>query len=608
MTPISSVDWIILLIYLFFTISIGLGLKESMTGSRQFLIAGRSLPGWLCGLALAGVSLGSLEVLAMGAAGARYGLSSAAFFGLGSVLPLLFAALYVVPVYYRSKARSVPEYLGLRFDGKTRGLAALFSAASALLAAAVAVYIMARISASLQLFVLLFHAEKLGSQGVLLLASGILCAIVLLYVVLGGLAASMYTQVMQFFMLVAGFFPVVFFGLREVGGWEKMRAAFASTAATRPWFAGHTGGFGALLLAVAIGCLLTAGYWFTDLSVLQTTFAAENLKAARRAPLLAAALRAVLPFLLIVPGVIAIALPTPHTSIVEHNENGSIFREIYVVPQAQENGQGFVPARTDSIVDPMYGKVLHDSAGHTELDYTAATSGLLAHDVPTGLLGLALTALFACLTSVVAGRIAAFNTIFTCDIYQAWFRKEAPDRHYIAVGRWAALGGIILTMLLTWLGLRLSHGPGAIDLLLISLAVFNAPLLATVLLGMFWKRTTAKGAFAGLLLGILAAVAHYGLTLPPGVARGLAGGWIAPLHQTTSTLSQNVGTALLAIVVNGIVTVVASLLTTPREQSEVAALMYKPAPAPSNVAGWKRPEFLASAVLVLSILVTAIFA
>ncbi len=608
MTPISSVDWIILLIYLFFTISIGLGLRESMTGSRQFLVAGRSLPGWLCGLALAGVSLGSLEVLAMGAAGARYGLSSAAFFGLGSVLPLLFAALYIVPVYYRSKARSVPEYLGLRFDVKTRGLAAIFSAASALLAAAVAVYIMARISASLQLFVILFHAEKLGSRGVLLLTSGILCAIVLLYVVLGGLAASMYTQVMQFFMLVAGFFPVVFFGLREVGGWEKMRAAFASTAATRPWLAGHTGGFGALLLAVAIGCLLTAGYWFTDLSVLQTTFAAENLKAARRAPLLAAALRAVLPFLLIVPGVIAIALPTPHTSIVEHNENGSIFREIYVVPQAQENGQGFVPARTDSIVDPMYGKVLHDSAGHAELDYTAATSGLLAHDVPTGLLGLALTALFACLTSVVAGRIAAFNTIFTCDIYQVWLRKEAPDRHYMVVGRWAALGGIVVTMLLTWLGLRLSSGPGAIDLLLISLAVFNAPLLVTVLLGMFWKRTTGEGAFAGLLLGILAAVAHYGLTLPPGAERGLAGGWIAPLHHTASALTQNVGTALLAVVVNGIVTVVASLLTTPREQSEVAALMYKPAPAPSNVAGWKRPEFLASAILVLSILVTAIFA
>ncbi len=608
MTPISSVDWIILLIYLFFTISIGLGLRESMTGSRQFLVAGRSLPGWLCGLALAGVSLGSLEVLAMGAAGARYGLSSAAFFGLGSVLPLLFAALYIVPVYYRSKARSVPEYLGLRFDVKTRGLAAIFSAASALLAAAVAVYIMARISASLQLFVILFHAEKLGSRGVLLLTSGILCAIVLLYVVLGGLAASMYTQVMQFFMLVAGFFPVVFFGLREVGGWEKMRAAFASTAATRPWLAGHTGGFGALLLAVAIGCLLTAGYWFTDLSVLQTTFAAENLKAARRAPLLAAALRAGLPFLLIVPGVIAIALPTPHTSIVEHNENGSIFREIYVVPQAQENGQGFVPARTDSIVDPMYGKVLHDSAGHAELDYTAATSGLLAHDVPTGLLGLALTALFACLTSVVAGRIAAFNTIFTCDIYQVWLRKEAPDRHYMVVGRWAALGGIVVTMLLTWLGLRLSSGPGAIDLLLISLAVFNAPLLVTVLLGMFWKRTTGEGAFAGLLLGILAAVAHYGLTLPPGAERGLAGGWIAPLHHTASALTQNVGTALLAVVVNGIVTVVASLLTTPREQSEVAALMYKPAPAPSNVAGWKRPEFLASAILVLSILVTAIFA
>lgn len=606
MTPISSVDWMIVLIYLFFTISAGLGLKESMTGSKEFFVAGRSLPGWLCGLAFAGVSLGSLEVLAMGAAGARYGLSSAAFFGLGSVLPLLFAALYIVPVYYRSKARSVPEYLGLRLDGKTRALAAVFTAVSAILAAAVAVYMMARISASLQLFVIIFHAEKLGARGSLLLASGIFCAVVLLYVVLGGLAAAMYTQVMQFFLLLAAFFPVVFFGLREVGGWGKMRAGFA--AAAQPWLAGHNGGFGALLLAVAIGCLLTAGYWFTDFSVLQTTFAAENVKAARRAPLLAAALRAVLPFLLIVPGVIAIVLPTPQTSVVVHKENGSIFREIYVVPQAQENGRGFVPARTNSIVDPMYGKVLHDAGGQTELDYSVATPGLIAHDVPTGLLGLALTALFACLTTAVSGRIAAFNTIFTCDIYQAWFRKEAPDKHYIAVGRLAALGATIVTVLLAWLGLRMASGPGVLDLLLLSFALFNAPMLATLLLAIFWKRTTGTGAFAGLLVGILAAVAHYGLTLPAGAVRGLAGGWIAPLHHPASTLTQSVGAAILAVVVNSIVTIVVSLGTAPKEQSEVAALVYKPTPPPRNAKVWERPAFLATLILILSIVVTAILA
>ena len=608
MTPISSIDWIILLIYLFFTISAGLGLKESITGSTEFFVAGRSLPGWLCGLAIAGVSLGSLEVLAMGAAGARYGLSSAAFFGLGSVLPLLFAALYIVPVYYRSKARSVPEYLGLRFDSKTRALAAVFTAISSILAAAVAVYMMARISASLQLFVIIFHAEKLGARGSLLLASGIFCAVVLLYVVLGGLAATMYAQVMQFFLLLVAFFPVVFFGLRQAGGWDKMRVSFAAAAATRPWLAGHSGGFGALLLAAAIGCLLTAGYWFTDLSVLQTTFAAENVNAARRAPLLAAALRAVLPFLLIVPGVIAIGLPTPQTSVVVHNENGSIFREIYVVPQAQEKGQGFVPARTDSIVDPMYGKVLHDAGGHTELDYSVATPGLIAHDVPTGLLGLALTALFACLTTAVAGRIAAFNTIFTCDIYQAWFRKEAPDRHYIAVGRLAAVGATIVTLLLAWLGLRMTSGPGVLDLLLLSFAVFNAPMLSTLFLAIFWKRTTGAGAFAGLLMGILVVVAHYGLTLPAGAARGLAGGWIAPLHHPASALAQNVGAALLAVVVNGIVTVVVSLATAPRRQSEVAALVYKPMPPPRNASGWNRPAFLATLILILSLVVTAILA
>ena len=608
MTPISSIDWMVLLIYLFFTISVGLGLKESMTGSTQFMVAGRALPGWLCGLAFAGVSLGPLEVLAMGAAGARYGLASAASFGLGSVLPLLFAALYIVPVYYRSKARSVPEYLGLRFNGQTRALAALFSAVGSILAAAAAVYIMARISASLQLFVVIFHAEKLGPRGVLLLASGIFCAVVLLYVVLGGLAATMYTQVMQFFLLVAGFLPVVFLGLGEAGGWGRMRAGLAAAAASRPWLAGHSGGFGALVLAIAVGCLLTAGYWFTDLSVLQTTFAAENVSAARRAPLLAAALRAVLPLLLIVPGAIAIVLPTPRTSIVEHNENGSIFREVYVVPQAQENGQGMVPARTNSIVDPMYGKILHDAGGHTQLDYGAATPELIAHDVPSGLLGLALSALFACLTSALSGRIAAFNAIFTCDIYQAWFRREAPDKHYVAVGRWAALGATIATFLLAWLGLRLSNGPGALDLLLICFAVLNAPMLATLLLAIFWKRCTGAGAFAGLLAGILAAVAHYGLTLPVSAARGLAGGWITPLRHPASALAQNVGAAILAIVANGVVTIVVSLITTPNEQSGGAALVYQPIAPARNAKGWKRPAFVATLVLVLSIVVTAILA
>ncbi len=608
MTPISSVDWMILLLFLFFTISVGLGLKESMTGSREFFVAGRSLPGWLCGLAFTGASLGSLEVLGMGAAGARYGLSSAAFFGLGSVLPLLFAALYIVPVYYRSKARSIPEYLGMRFDAKTRGLAAIFSAIGSILAAAVAVYIMARISASLQLFDIVFHADKLGSRGVLLLASCIFCGVVLLYVVLGGLAAAMYTQVMQFFLLLAGFLPVVYFGLSEAGGWGKMRAAFTTAASSRPWLTGHTGGFGALLLAIAIGCLLTSGYWFTDLSVLQTTFAAENINAARRAPLLAAALRAVLPFLLIVPGVIAIGLPTPQTSVVVHNDNGSIVREIYVVPQAQENGHGVVPARTNSIVDPMYGKVLHDPAGHTELDYGAATPQLIAHDVPTGLLGLALTALFACLTTVVAGRIAAFNTIFTCDIYRIWLRKDAPDRHYMIVGRWVALAAVVVTVLLAWLGLRMASGPGALDLLLISFALLNAPMLATLLLAIFWKRTTGAGAFAGLLLGILAAVAHYGLTLPTGADRGLAGGWIVPMHHPASALAQNVGAALLAILVNCIVTIVVSLRTPCPDQAAVAALAYKPTAPPRNVKGWKRPAFVATMILVLSIVVTAILA
>jgi solute:Na+ symporter, SSS family len=603
---LSAVDWLILLIYFFFTISVGLGLRESMTGSRAFLLAGRSLPGWLCGLAMTGASLGSLEVLGMGAAGARYGPASAAFFGLGSVIPLLFAALYMVPVYYGSKARSVPDYLRLRFDEKTRRLAALLMAATLILSAALALLAMARICASLHLFDVIFHVERLGGRGVLMLAVALFTAILLVYVLLGGLAATMYTQVMQFFLLLAAFLPLVYLGLKQVGGWGAMRTAFAAAAAAQPWLSGRGSAAETLLVATLLGGVLTAGYWYTDFSLLQTTFAAENAAAARRAPLLAAAARALLPFLLIVPGVIAIGLPTPHTSEVVRNENGAIYHEINVVPPAAEEGRGLVPAKTDSTIDPMVGKPLQDAAGHTILAYGQATPSLLPQVLPTGLAGLALAALFACLTSGVAGRIAAFNTIFTFDLYESWFRRRQPEKESLAPGRWAGLGAGIAAAGLACAALWLHNMPGVLDLLLITLAVFAAPMMGTLLLGMFWKRATAHGAFAGLIAGFAVAVAHYGLTVPVGEARGLAGGWIAPLHHSASALAQNAGAAILAFVVNVLVTLAVSLATAPRPQKELNKLVHSMA-AP-DARPRKNDLTLAAVILIVSFAVTLFFA
>lgn len=606
MPNLAAVDWMIALIYFFFVISVGLSLRQFIVGSGDFMLAGRGLPAWLCGFAFVGASLGSVELLGMGAAGASYGFASASFFSLGSILPLLFAGLYMMPVYYASKARSVPGYIGLRFDGKTRTLNALLFLATGILYSAISLYVMARIAAALGIFDVLFHAQTVGSQGVLLVSIALPAALVLVYVSLGGLASTMYAQVMQFFILVAAFLPMVLLGLKQVGGWSGLRSSFAAAAAHLPGGA-PANGAAALALATGFGVVLTAGYWCTDFSMLQTAMAAKNERDARRAPLIAAAARVFIPFLLTVPGLIAICLPTPHTTVVMHSQNGTIFHEINVVPHAAEEGQGLVPARTDSPAGPAAGKIVRDPQGHPLLDYEMATANLLPYNLPTGLIGLAITALLACLTGGIAARISAISTVFTCDLYEPYFRKSAPEKDTPAVARWTTLGAVVVSAALAALSLRVHNMPGLLDLLAISFAIFYAPMLPMFLLGMFWKRTTAQGAFFGLLAGFAAALAHYGLTLPIGSTRGIAGGWIAPLHYAPGILAQNVGTALCGILASLIVTVAVSLFTAARPEVELAGLVYSLTPAAPERPGLFSPAVFAGTVLVAAIAVTLIF-
>lgn len=612
MPSLAAIDWMILLIYFFFTVSIGLGLKQYIATSGDFLLGGRVFPAWLCGLAMAGASLGSLEILGMGAAGARYGWASTAFFALGSVVPLLFAGLFMAPVYRGSEARSVPGYLGLRFDAKTRALSAWLLLIVAILGAALGLYVMARVSAALHLFDAMFHAGTVGSLGVQLFSVAIPAAIVLVYVLLGGLGATLYTQVMQFFVLFAGFLPMVYLGLKQVGGWGGLQTSFAAAVAARPWLGAHLGSGTAIAAALGLGVLLTSGYWCTEMSVVQTVLAARNVRAARRTPLIAAATRVFVPFILILPGMIAISLPTPHTTETTMNENGTIFHEIRVVPQAAEEGRGLVPARTNSVADPLAGAPLHDAAGHVRLDYGLATANLLPHNLPNGLLGLALTALLACLTGGVAGRVSAFAAIFTGDVYPPLRRAELSEKHLIAVGRWAVLGALLLSAgLACWL-LYTPGVPGVLELLALLLAVCNAPMLAAFVLGIVWKRTTSAGAFAGLIAGYVAALLHYGLAVPSGMTRGIAGGWITPLDHPGSFLAQNAGTALAGIVIGTIVTVAVSLFTSARPEAELTGLVRSlPAPPPRKPAkpetGWRRPTVLATLVLLAAIAVSLIF-
>lgn len=573
MQSLVAVDSMILLIYFFFVVSIGLALRQYISGGSDYLLGGRTLPAWLCGLAMTGASLGALEVLAMGGAAAQFGPASVWFFSLGSVIPLILAGLYLVPRYYASGAHSLPDYLRLRIGAGARSLAAVLYLAVNLLGAAIAFYVMARAFAALHVFDIFLHAQTVGSAGAQALLIGLAAVIVLIYLLTGGLAATLYAQVMQFFVLMAAFLPVVLLGLKQVGGWTGLKAALPFANLAAQWHGLHPGGIGAAALATGLGIVLTAGSWCADQSLLQAPLAAETPAAARRAPLIAAAVRALVPLVLVLPGIIAIALPTPQSTTFVHTENGAIFHEITVVPPAAEAGLGMVPARTDSAGDPLGGAIERDAGGHALLNYGLATSNLLAHNLPNGLLGLALAALLACLTVGVAARAAAFSTIFTLDLWQPLLGQpqsgdEQGERRLMLVGRLAGLGAVVVSAAIGCAMLRL-HGtpgvgmPGAAELLVLSLAILAAPFLATFVLAAYWPRATGAGACAGLLAGFAAAVAHYGLTLPADAQRGLSGGWITVTHHYAGFAAQGFWTAIFAIAANLLLTVAVSLLTTP---------------------------------------------
>jgi solute:Na+ symporter, SSS family len=592
---LGSADWLILLIYCFFVLSAGLSLAPAMTGSREYLQAGRRQPGWLCGLALASASMGSLEMLGMGAAGAKYGLASMGLFALGSIPALLFAALVFVPVFYGAVSasgaavRSIPEYLGVRFDQKTRVLNAVLFTAMALFSAGISLYALARVIAALHVFDTVAGRFNLPAHGALLVSIALPALLVLAYVLLGGLAATMYNQLLQFCVLVAGLLPVVLLGLKRVGGWTGLKAADYLHVAAHP--GAHRPGMVGLVLGA--GIVLGGGTWCTDFRLLQTVMAAKNAAAAQRAPLVAAALRIFVPLLFILPGLLALGLPTPRTTITIHNENGAIYHEITVVPPTVEAGHGMVPAKADAAGQPV-----KSANGEPVLDYAMAMPNTLLESLPSGLLGLGIAALLACLMSGVAASLTASNTVFACDIYQAFLKKDASDKQVLKAGRWAALGGMVLAIAAACVAMRCNDLSDAVVLVF---AVVNAPLFAILLLGALCKRTTGHGAFAGLVAGFAAALLHHGTVLPRDEQPGLHGGWIKVLHHASSDMASDLGSAASAFIVSLLVTVAVSLCTTPRPEAELAGLTIGTATkGKAQSAWWKRSEIIAAAVILLA--------
>jgi solute:Na+ symporter, SSS family len=607
---LTFVDWLIMLLYFVFVLGIGFALKRYMKTSKDFFQAGRALPAWICGLAFISANLGAQEVIGMGASGAKYGLETCQFYGIGAIPAMVFVGIFMMPFYYGSKARSVPEFLRLRFDEKTRALNACSFAVMTVFSSGISMYAMARLIQALHVFDGLFHALGWAPEGIFTFSIILSAIIVLLYIFLGGLTSAIYNEVLQFFLIIAGFLPLVLLGLKNLGGWRGLSAAVSAVdprmmhewkgvmhSSTNPM------GIEIIGIGMGLGFVLGSGYWCTDFLVIQTAMASKNMDSARRVPLIAAVPKMVFPFLVILPGLIAISLPTPRTTTTVSNQNGVIIHNTQVVPQIAAEGRGIVPAK----INPVTGKAMLDASGKPLLDYDMATPNMLLHYFPTGILGLGLTALLASFMSGMAGNVTAFNTVFTYDLYQSYIHKGASDRHYLAVGRWATVGGILLSISTAYAAISFNN---IMDTLQLVFSFVNAPLFATFLLGMFWKRTTGHAAFTGLITGTLAAVVHHGLTLPIEAHVGIHGGWITIVHHYPSDMAQNFWGAIFAFSSNFIVTIIVSFLTKPKPESELVGLVRSltPKPSSSHLIWWKRPEALAVAVLLGAVALNIFFA
>jgi SSS family solute:Na+ symporter len=420
-------------------------------------------------------------------------------------------------------------------------------------------------------------------------------------VLLGGLTSAIYNEVLQFFLIVAGFVPLVFLGLKNVGGWHglvgRLPRAYTHAwqglgdAGTNPlgveWFG----------LVMGLGFVLSFGYWCTDFLVVQRAMAADSMEAARRTPLIASIPKMFFPFLVILPGLIAIALPTqlvraPGDPQISAAQTASL-----------PDGRGIIPAKIDEVT----GRPELDSNGQPVLDYDLAVPNMLLHYFPPGLLGLGLVALLASFMSGMAGNVTAFNTVWTYDIYQSYIHRGASDAHYLWMGRMATIFGVALSVMAAYVAVRFNN---IMDVLQLVFAFVNAPLFATFLLGMFWKRATGHGAFSGLMLGTTAAAIHQGFTLPSGAEAGLKGGWLgAVVHYYPSQMAQNFWTAIWAWSACFLITIFVSLLTRAREEKELTGLVYSLTERikDKHLPWSKRPATLGVAVLLLAAILNWVF-
>jgi SSS family solute:Na+ symporter len=636
---LGLLDYAILIIYVVFVVGIGFALRRYMKSSSDFLTSGRSIPAWVTGLAFISANLGALELVGMAASGAKYGIATCHFYWVGAIPAMIFLAVFMMPFYYGSKARSVPEYLKMRFDERVRALNSIAFAVMTVFASGISMNALAK----------LLH-QLLGWN--YNLALWICSAVVLVYVLKGGLTSAIYTEVLQFFMIVLGFAPVVYLGLKDVGGWSAMNhslqnvaqnpAAFdlgtkpfpadAWTSAWRPLLGGPSAnpmGVDWFAMVFGLGFVLSFGYWCTNFLVVQRAMAAKNMSAARRTPLIAAVPKMIFPVLVIVPGMIAVALtampdksyriPPPILSEAVYAQAVSVVKS-----SASTDTTAGVKAVTDvmgkkmnldkvtallkqapQLSDPQIKQGLYNAIA--EYDYDGVILSLVKKYCPTGLLGLALTALLASFMSGMAGNVTAFNTVWTYDLYQAYLAPNKSDQHYFWMGQAVTVVGILLSIACAYFASMYNN---AMDIIQLVFGFVNAPLFATFLLGMFWSRTTGTGAFLGLFGGIASSALFHSLTIAAGNAPGVKGGYLSVVQTFPSEMAQNFWLASFAFIVCFSLTLVISLLTArTKTDEELKGLVYSLTPKikDEEKEWYLRPAVVGILLLLCCVILNVIF-
>jgi SSS family solute:Na+ symporter len=553
------IDWSIMGIYLAFVLGIGFALKKYMKSAEDFFLSGRSIPGWVCGLAFISANLGAQELIGMAASGAEYGIMTSHFYWVGAIPAMVFLGIFMMPMYYGSKAKSVPEYLKMRYNEPTRVFNSVSFAFMTVASSGISMHALAE----------LLHALLGWNYFAALIITSV---IVLAYVLKGGLSSAIYNEVLQFFMIVFGIAPLAYIALKNVGGWEglqaKLLASEQGASALHSW--AQTGGtanpmgvpwYGILF---GLGFVLSFGYWTTNFAEVQRALAANSMGAARRTPIIGAIPKMLFPAVVILPGLIAYALTADP--------------------------------------DPGYSIPLKDGAPN----YNQVLPSMIFHYFPNGLLGLALTALMASFMSGMAANVTAFNTVWTYDLYKT-MKPDQTDKQLLTMGKYATIFGIIAAM---GFALVASKYNNIMSILQLVFGFVNAPLFATFLLGMFTKRSNGTGSFWGLVVGTTAAVMFHGLSYAVGNPPGVKGGWISTMIDFPKEMSQNFWIAIVAFSVTFVVNAVLSMVT-PRTKTddELRGLVYSLTPKhrDENEPWILRPAVLGSIVMIAVIVLNLIF-